>query len=139
MTRLWKFCKSKGGHSIIEVLIGMTILAITLGSAYALSISNSNLFLRNQRISAAVYLADYKMEELRNTNFDDIDEGYDGNPLSGTGAPISSGGSTDEIYYRWWTVTDNDPATDMKTIVVLVAWYERGQLRGYPLVGVVSR
>ncbi len=79
------------------------------------------------------------MEELRNTSFDYIVDGYDGNPLSGTGAPIGSGGSSDEIYYRWWTVTNNDPEPDMKTIVVLVAWYEHGVLRGYPLVGVVSR
>jgi prepilin-type N-terminal cleavage/methylation domain-containing protein len=131
--------KTRGGHSLIEVLIGLTILAIALGSAFALSINTSNMFSRTQRVAAAVYLADYKMEELRNTSFDYIVDGYDGNPLDGTGAPISSGGSTGQIYYRWWTVTDNDPATDMKTIVVLVAWYERGILRAYPLVGVVSR
>jgi type II secretory pathway pseudopilin PulG len=134
-----KFIRSRAGYSIVDVLVGMTILAISLGSAFALAINNSNLFHRNQRISAAVYLADFKMEELRNTNFDSIVDGYDGNPLDGTGNPISSGGTTEEIYYRWWTVTNDDPAVDMKTIVVLVAWYQEGQLTGYPLVGVVSR
>jgi hypothetical protein len=139
MIRLWSLCKSRAGHSIIEVMIGMTILAVTLGSAWALSINTSTLFHRNQRLSAAVNLADYKMEELRNTAYDSIADGYDGNPLNGSGQPISSGGSTSAIYYRWWTVSADDPGVDMKTIVVIVAWYERGWLRAYPLVGVVSR
>lgn len=139
MKCLGVFCRSRSGHSIIEVMIGMTILAIALGSAYALSINTSTLFHRNQRISAAVNLADFKLEELRNTAYDSITDGYDGNPLTGSGAPISSGGSTADIYYRWWNVSSDDPATDMKTVVVIVAWYERGLLRAYPLVGVVSR
>ena len=44
-----RFSRPRRGHSLIDVLIGITILAIALGSAFSLAAHNASLMQRNQR------------------------------------------------------------------------------------------
>ncbi|MCC7478162.1 prepilin-type N-terminal cleavage/methylation domain-containing protein [bacterium] len=125
--------RRRRGFSLIEMLIGMVLLAIGLGAMAALSISVSNLMSRNQNLSAACNLAEQKLEELRNANYADIVSDSDGAPID------SAGGDTgDTIYTRSWTVTDDEPATNMKSVAVTVSWSQWGQTRIYELRGVIA-
>jgi len=130
-------CRSRSGYNMLEVLIGMTILAIALASAFALSVANARLVESNQNLSAAVNLAETKLEELRNTSFDSIVDGSDGYTLNAKGETAGSG-----IFSRAWTVSGGAPGFangDLKTVVVVVSWSQWDETRTYSLTGVIGR
>jgi Tfp pilus assembly protein PilV len=120
------------GFSLLDVLIGMTVLAVALGSALALAGNNARLVSLNQNTAAASLLAQNKLEELRNATYASIDSGSDAGTLNAQGDP-------DGIYSRSWTVTNNSPMANMKTIVVTVSWSQGGQTRTYSLRGMVAQ
>lgn len=127
----------RGGYNLLDALIGMVILAIGLSSAFAMSVANARLVEKNQSVAAASNLAEYKLEELRNTDFDSIVDGSDDTPLNSEGQPDSHG-----IYTRAWTVAEGAPSlatSDLKTAVVVVTWSQWGQTRSYSLTGVIGR
>jgi len=124
------------GFSLLEVLIGMVILAIGLASAFAMSVANARLVEKNQNIAAAANLAEAQIEEMRNISFDSLVDGGDG--------PINSQGQADAngIFTRAWTVAAGAPSlatTDLKTVVVVVSWNQWGQTRTYSLTGVIGK
>jgi prepilin-type N-terminal cleavage/methylation domain-containing protein len=121
----------ESGYSLIEVLIGMTILAIALASAFALSMNSSRLIANGQYLSSAAALADTKIEELRNLDFENVVTGADSGLLNSLG----EAGST---FSRSWAVTDDSPETGLKTVVVSVSWTQWGQARTYTLGGVIG-
>jgi prepilin-type N-terminal cleavage/methylation domain-containing protein len=125
------------GYSLLEVLIGMVILAIALASAFAMSVANARLMERNQNISAASSLAECKLEELRNQSFDSIVTGSDESPLNALGQPDSGG-----IYTRSWAVSGGAPSfasADLKTVIVVVGWNRWGEAQTFTLTGVIGR
>ncbi|MBN2083436.1 prepilin-type N-terminal cleavage/methylation domain-containing protein [bacterium] len=125
------------GYNLLEVLIGMTILAIALASAFAMSVANARLVENNQNLSAAVSLAESKLEELRNTTFDAIVDGSDSYKLNAKGEFDGTG-----IFNRAWTVASGAPGFangDLKTVVVVVSWAQWGNTRSYSLTGVIGR
>jgi Tfp pilus assembly protein PilV len=122
----------RAGFSLLDVLIGMTVLAIALGSAMALAGNNAQLMESNQHIAAASLLCQNKLEELRNATYASIASGQDATTLNAQG---DSGG----IYTRSWTVTANSPIANMKTIVVVVSWSQWGTTRNYTLRGMVAQ
>jgi Tfp pilus assembly protein PilV len=67
LLRLW--AQPRRGYNLLDALIGMVVLAIGLSSAFAMSVANARLVEKNQNLAAA-NLAEYKIEELRNANFD---------------------------------------------------------------------
>ncbi len=125
--------KRRRGFSLIEMLIGMVLLAIGLGAMAALSISVSNLMSRNQNYSAACNLAEQKLEELRNDDYGAIADGDDGGQIDSAG-----GDEGDAIYTRTWVVEEDEPAANMKTVTVTVTWSQWGETRTYELRGVVA-
>ena len=128
--------RGRRGYSLLEVLIGMVILAIALASAFAMSVANARLMERNQNISAASSLAEEKLEELRNLAFANIVTGSDG-PLNALGQPDTAG-----IYTRSWTVSAGAPgyaSADLKTVVVAVRWNQWGEAQTFTLTGVIGR
>lgn len=123
------------GYSLLEVLIGMIVLAIALASAFAMSVANARLVERNQNLAAAVNLAEAKLEELRNLPLHTIVDGSD----DGT---INAQGDAGGIFSRAWTVVSGAPgfaSTDLKTVAVTVQWNQWDETRSYSLTGVIGQ
>jgi type II secretory pathway pseudopilin PulG len=119
------------GYSLVDVLIGMTILGIALSSAFALSITTSRLATLNQHVGEATALAESKLEEIRNTNYTAVVSGNDAGTLTSEG---DAGG----IFTRSWVVSDNLPQAGLKTVAVTVGWLQWGEARTYVLTGVIG-
>lgn len=126
----WRSRKYRG-YSLVDVLIGIAVLGIALSSAFTLSISTSRVTAQTRNLSAATALAEFKLEELRNADFDSIITGNDTGTMDALGDP---GG----IYSRTWVVGDNTPATGLKTVAVTVSWPQWGETRTYTLTGVIG-
>jgi prepilin-type N-terminal cleavage/methylation domain-containing protein len=127
----------RNGFSLVEVLIGMTILAIALASAFALSVANARIVERNQSLSVAVSLAESKMEEMRNRAFDNIVTGSDEGTINSLGQPDNGGN-----YTRAWIVSMGGPgvaSNDLKTVVVTTSWSLWGDAQTYSLTGVIAQ
>ena len=119
------------GYTLIDVLIGMTILGIALSSAFTLSITTSRLATLNQHIGEATALAESRLESIRNSDYATVVSGSDARTLTSEGDP---GG----IYSRSWTVTDNTPQAGLKRVAVTVSWLQWGETRTYVLTGVIG-
>lgn len=119
------------GYSLIDVLIGMTVLGIALSSAFTLSITTSRMATLNQHLGEATALAEARLESIRNTDYTTVVSGSDAGTLTAEGDP---GG----IYTRSWTVTNNVPQAPLKTVAVTVSWLQWGQTRTYVLTGVIG-
>jgi Tfp pilus assembly protein PilV len=106
--------KSEKGIGLIEIIIAMLIFAVGITAAIrTLPVSNAATT-RARNLTMATNLAQQKIEELMGIPFND--------------AELSSGAHNDQdnplerIYTRTWTVTDNDPIPDMKTVAVTVTY-----------------
>ena len=136
MRSIRRVLQSRRGFNLIEVLIGMVLLAIALASAYQLTYTTSRLTQRTQFLANATTLAEYKLEELRNTDYTAtaIAAGphYDLATLDAMG---NAGGP----FARAWTVAVNQPMTGLKTVVVVVRWNQFGQTQSFSLTGVIGQ
>lgn len=114
---------SPRGFTLLEVLIAIVVLSIALLGMASLtgSIISYNQFADN--VTTATTLAQDKMEELKNTGY----------------SSITSSSDTDSIYTRTWTVTNDTPATNMKTVEVKVEWTWKGQTRDVVLKTIVAK
>jgi len=127
----------RGGYNLLDALIGMVVLAIGLSSAFAMSVANAHLVESNQNLASAANLAEYKLEEIRNTSFASVVDGSDESTLNSEGQPDANG-----IFSRAWTVAEGAPSlasSDLKTVVVVVSWNQWGATRSYSLTGVIGR
>jgi len=75
--------------------------------------------------TAALTLAEEKMEDLLGKSYTDAE--LAGSVAPGTvhndpNNPIDETGQAGGIYSRIWTVTDNTPITNTKTVTVNVSW-----------------
>ena len=124
-------CKGRLGFSLVEVLIGMTVLMIAIAGAFYLSINLARQHQGVQYLAAAASLAEYKLEELRNAEFADITSGADDSTLDDLG-------QSPGLYTRAWAVVDDTPADGLKTVTVTVSWDQWGVTREYKLAGVIG-
>jgi len=131
MNRLRQVWRNRDGLSLIDVLIGLVILLIALSSSFLLTLQASQLMQRNQRLSNAASLAEYKLEELRNSDFDTLASGADTTDLN------ALGGVGDE-FSRSWVVQDDTPVAGLKEVTVTVTWTGNAGQRTYDLTGVVE-
>lgn len=119
------------GYSLVEMLIGIMILSIAIGSAFSLSVNINRTMLNNQRVTAASNLAEYKLEELRNMPYIQIQNGNDAGTMDGYGN--SPGG-----FSRSWAVTADTPVTGLKSVTVTINWQQWGDTRSYTMTGVIG-
>lgn len=103
------------GFSLIELLIGLVILAIGLLAIAGMQITaiKGNYF--SSSLTQATILAQDKMEFLKNLGYTDV------TLISGNDTITPSG--TTLTFTRVWTVVDT--ATTLKTITVTVQWTDR--------------
>lgn len=96
------------GFTLVETMTALFILAFALlaiGQMQIMAIQGNTL---GNRMTAAVTLAQDKIEELRGLSYSQIVSGED-----------NSG-----VYTRVWDVQDDTPATGLKTVTVTVSWQD---------------
>jgi type IV pilus assembly protein PilV len=145
----------RDGLTLIEVLIALTILSLGLLGVALMQVSSISGNTFSREMGVATTLAQDLIEKLRTMEYSDTNTDtalIAGNhptadDVAANLAPAVFGDANniiDErglwparatalgttagplIYTRTWTVTDNSPATDMKSISVTVSWTEKG-------------
>ena len=112
----------RAGFSLLEVLMAVVVVGVGFLAAASMqgtSVGSNN---RSAYMTVATYLAEDKIEELRNMNYQLIDAA--GSPENGLDelGQVGTGG----IFDRSWAVALDSPGVLMKTITVTVTWQERG-------------
>jgi type IV pilus assembly protein PilV len=128
-----KVCDNQSGFTLLEVLIAISILTVGLLGVAQMQIMGitGNYFSGNT--TAALTLAEEKMEDLlgksySDANLNDDEPGNNANLTSITtidhtenvnedGQPVAGG-----FYRRIWNVADDTPILDTKTVAVIVTW-----------------
>ena len=102
---------NKKGFTLIEVLIAIVILSIGLLGMASLTVGiiKGNKFSNN--LTTATTLGQDKMEDMRRTGYSSV--------ASETKAVLPS---PDDEYKREVSVTNDSPASGMRTVVVKVYW-----------------
>ena len=113
--------RGQGGFSLIDVLIGATIMTLTLMAMISVFPTAYANVEQGGKRTKAVAIAQEKMEELR----------------AGAFPPIAGGPETvDGTYTRSWTSTVTGAPNQVATITITVSWLE--EFRGTSQVGLVS-
>jgi type IV pilus assembly protein PilV len=117
--------REESGFTIVEVLIGIVILAVGLLGVAALQVSamRTNSFAGN--LSEANSYAQGKMEDLIALPYDHADLN---DTEEDVGTPTDfNDPSPPPGYTISWTVDVDNPIPDTKQVRVSVSWVERGQ------------
>ena len=140
-----KRIRRQSGFTLIEVMVALVVLLIgVLGwIAFTWMTTKGTTFSREG--NAATFLAQSKMEELKQLSIthgqltddgitSDLDNmttpdhiNSDPNTMNSTqtNLPINSAGQTgqkDSIYDRMWNIAADSPAQGLKTVAVIVRW-----------------
>ena len=109
--------RSQDGFTLIEVLVTLLILSVGLLGIAGLTagIIRGDFFSKN--ITSATVIAQTQLEAVENKGY--LNANTTNFPSSA--ASVSMGGVN---FSRTTTITDDSPATNMKTISVTVAWNE---------------
>ncbi|MBM4258983.1 MAG: type II secretion system protein [Deltaproteobacteria bacterium] len=118
---------SQSGFTLIEVLVGMVIFAISSLAVAMLMVNHTQLVSLNSQSSEAIALAQDKLEDLRTMNYTDL--------ASNSAPPVTKKGVG---YTTSWTVQQNTPATNMTTLTVTVAWNHKGVAKNYVAKSIFS-
>jgi type IV pilus modification protein PilV len=100
--------KREQGYTLIEILIGVVLLAIGLLAVAQMQILTITTNTAANQKTTAITLAQDQVELLRMRPYNTL-----GNP------PLSDSSG---IYTRSWTVQANTPANNMSTVTVTVSW-----------------
>ena len=122
-----KLLREESGFTIVEVLIGIVILAVGLLAIAALQVSamRTNSFAGN--LSKANAYAQGKMESLIALPYDHVDLKDE---LEDVGTPTNyTDPSPPPGYAISWTVDTDNPIPATKQVRVRVLWLERGQTK----------
>ena len=112
-----RFEKSEQGFTLIEVLIAMSIFAVGILAVATMQISFVQGNASSRRYTEASILAGDRAEQLMALSYDDPDLDPAGNPHQ------EDGGNN---YTVMWTIVEDIPLTNTKTISIAVVWKYRG-------------
>ena len=115
-----KMLDNQSGFTLLEVLIAISILTVGLLGVAQMQIMGirGNYFSGNT--TTVLTLAEEKMEDLLGRSYSDTDLTSGNHPDPDN--PIDETGQAGGIYSRMWTVIDNTPIADTKTVTVNVSW-----------------
>ena len=113
------------GFTLIECLVSIAVFfsAIMGLSSVTVMVTKSNSF--SQAVTMATALATDKIESLQNMGYADVASGGPETPQP--------------TYTRRWSVTDNSPVPNTKTILVTVYWTWLGLPRTVTLGTIITR
>ena len=113
----------QGGFTLIEVLFAIVIMAFGILCLYRLQITSIQSVGYAKRLSEATNIAQDRIERLLSTDYD----------------LLSSGSDTYNSYYVSWTVANNSPVTNCKTLTVRVQWNQWGKTRTLQFVRIIAK
>jgi type IV pilus assembly protein PilV len=114
------------GFTLIEIMITLVILSIGLTALAGLQVSaiKGNTF--SKRMTAAVSIANQKLEQIKDTAYANI--------LSESSTQIPDTGFTRQV-----TVTNNSPMANTKTVIVTVTWSDGSNSHSVPITTIISQ
>lgn len=110
--------KNEKGTSVVEIMVALLIFGIGLVAAVRILPQSSAHTTHSRNRTTAVNIAQEKIEELMADGFENVD--------------LTAGDHDDATnpihnhFSRTWSVTDNTPITDMKSISVSVTFPTSG-------------
>jgi type IV pilus assembly protein PilV len=116
------------GFTLIEIMITLVILSIGLTSLAGLQVSaiKGNTF--SKRMTAAVSIANEKLEQMKDTDYANI--------LSESSTQITR---SNMRFTRQITVTNNSPLANTKTVNVTVTWSDGSNSHSVPITTIISQ
>jgi type IV pilus assembly protein PilV len=116
-TREKNMNKKQAGFTLIEVMIALVILAVGLLALMTMQIVSIRANAFSSEMTYAAMVGQGELEKIRNMNYDSVlavaSATYTVDPALAKG-----------VEYKTETrVQDNIPATDMKTVTLIVNWY----------------
>jgi type IV pilus assembly protein PilV len=118
--------KKQKGFTLLEFLIAILVLSVGLLGMASLTgaMINYNRIAFNS--TKAVALAQDKLEDLKNLNFQSL-------------SSVPSGYDTESIFTRTWSVAVDTPDTGMATVSVTVTWSWKGDSETITLTSIAGR
>jgi prepilin-type N-terminal cleavage/methylation domain-containing protein len=117
--------RQQRGFTLIECLVSIVVFFIAIMglSSVTVMVMKGNSF--SQAMNVATDMAMDKIEYLQNMGYDDV----------------ASGGpeTLQAIYTRQWTVADNSPVSNTRTITATVSWNWLGLTRHVTLTTIITR
>jgi type IV pilus assembly protein PilV len=116
------------GFTLIEIMITLVILSVGLTALAGLQVSaiKGNTF--SKRMTAAVSIANQKLEQLKDTDYANI--------LSESSTQITQ---SNMRFTRQVTVTNNSPLANTKTVNVTVTWSDGSNSHSVPITTIISQ
>lgn len=105
--------RNEQGFSLLELLIAVAILSVGLLGAAGLQATAINGNLHGNTISQATVLAQNVIEEIRDTDYEAVNE---------TNYPGTENNVDGTIFNRSVLIEDNVPLNELKRITVTVSW-----------------
>jgi len=159
-----KLMKNCRGFSLLEVLMGVTVFMIGMLGITALNISSLKSSTFSGNLSEATFIAADKLEEILAMEYDDLEDGADGDG-DGPTEDTNNDGIDDQLanganfglddinadadyselglgrnnmYDVYWNVAEKEPLENTKRVNVIVRWQIKGVWRqiNMPLVRV---
>ena len=121
------------GFTLIEIMITLVILSIGLVALAGLQVSaiKGNTF--SKRMTSAVSIANQKLEQIKNTAYDNI--------ISESSTQITTNypNQPSMTFTRQVTVMNNSPLANTKTVNVTVTWSDGSNLHSVPVTTIISQ
>jgi type IV pilus assembly protein PilV len=116
------------GFTLIEIMITLVLLSIGLVALAGLQVSaiKGNAF--SKRMTAAVSIANQKLEQIKDTSYANI--------LSESSTQITQ---SNIRFTRQVTVTNNSPMANTKTVNVTVTWSDGSTSHSVPITTIISQ
>ena len=113
------------GFSLIESMLALVILSIGILAMARLQIAAIRGNALSQRMTTAVSIAEQKIEELKNTPYDNIQ--------AESTAPVPNQNFTRQV-----TVASG-PLPDTKTVSVIVNWQGKSKTYTFPIATIIGK
>ncbi len=118
---------SRAGYSLVELLVAISIFAITAAAIAAQMVHSTAMISQNAEASQAITIAQQVMEDIRTLAYSDMSSGAETVTWKG------------QQFNALWHVSEDEPEPGTKTVVVTVSWEDKGETKTYETRSVYSQ